>query len=40
MQSQAKTVPAYLKEVPPERIDFNVVERMLRATQETTGPVC
>jgi len=24
----------------PERIDFNVVESMLRATQESTGPVC
>jgi uncharacterized protein YdhG (YjbR/CyaY superfamily) len=24
----------------PEKIDFNVVESMLRATQESTGPVC
>jgi uncharacterized protein YdhG (YjbR/CyaY superfamily) len=24
----------------PERIDFDVVEKMLRATQESTGPVC
>jgi len=24
----------------PERIDFKVVESMLRATQESTGPVC
>ena len=24
----------------PERIDFNVVESMLRATQESMGPVC
>lgn len=24
----------------PERIDFNVVESMLRATTESTGPVC
>jgi len=24
----------------PERIDFNVVESMLRATQESTGVVC
>ena len=24
----------------PERIDFGVVERMLRATQESMGPVC
>lgn len=24
----------------PERIDFNVVESMLRATVESTGPVC
>ena len=24
----------------PERIDFNIVESMLRATQESTGPVC
>lgn len=24
----------------PEKIDFNVVEKMLRATQESTGPVC
>ena len=24
----------------PERIDFNVVEQMLRATQESTGVVC
>lgn len=24
----------------PERIDFNVVESMLRDTQESTGPVC
>ncbi len=24
----------------PERIDFNVVESMLRATQESTGAVC
>ena len=24
----------------PERIDFKVVERMLRATQASTGPVC
>jgi len=24
----------------PERIDFNVVESMLRATQESTGEVC
>ena len=24
----------------PERIDFGVVEKMLRATQESTGPVC
>jgi uncharacterized protein YdhG (YjbR/CyaY superfamily) len=24
----------------PERIDFNVVERMLRGTLESTGPVC
>ena len=24
----------------PERIDFGVVEKMLRATQASTGPVC
>ena len=24
----------------PERIDFKVVESMLRATEESTGPVC
>jgi hypothetical protein len=24
----------------PERIDFNVVESMLRATRESTGVVC
>ena len=24
----------------PERIDFNVVESMLRATVKSTGPVC
>ena len=24
----------------PERIDFTLVERMLRATVDTTGPVC
>jgi uncharacterized protein YdhG (YjbR/CyaY superfamily) len=24
----------------PEKIDFNVVEKMLRATVESTGPVC
>lgn len=24
----------------PERIDFDVVEKMLRATQESTGPIC
>ena len=24
----------------PERIDFDVVEKMLRATAESTGPVC
>ncbi|MEO8354437.1 MAG: DUF1801 domain-containing protein [Chloroflexota bacterium] len=24
----------------PERIDFAVVEKMLRATQESTGPIC
>jgi uncharacterized protein YdhG (YjbR/CyaY superfamily) len=24
----------------PERIDFDVVESMLRATAESTGPVC
>ena len=24
----------------PERIDFNVVEKMLRATVESTGEVC
>jgi uncharacterized protein YdhG (YjbR/CyaY superfamily) len=24
----------------PERIDFSVVEKMLRATQESTGPIC
>lgn len=24
----------------PERIDFSVVEKMLRATQETMGKVC
>jgi hypothetical protein len=24
----------------PEKIDFNVVERMLRATLESTGEVC
>ena len=24
----------------PERIDFGVVESMLRATQESMGPVC
>jgi uncharacterized protein YdhG (YjbR/CyaY superfamily) len=24
----------------PERIDFDVVEKMLRATQESIGPVC
>lgn len=24
----------------PERIDFDVVKKMLRATQESTGPVC
>ena len=24
----------------PEKIDFNVVQKMLRATRESTGPVC
>jgi hypothetical protein len=24
----------------PERIDFGVVEKMLRATQESKGPIC
>ena len=33
MQSEAKTVPA-------EWIDFNVVERMLRATEESEGVIC
>ena len=40
MQSSAKTVTAYLKEVPAERIDFDMVESMLRTSAGSTGPVC
>ena len=35
--SPGKGVIRYSK---PEKIDFNVVESMLRATVESTGPVC
>ena len=40
MPSSAKTVTAYLKEVPTERIEFNVVESILRATVDLTDSVC
>ena len=37
MQPSAKTVPAYLKEIPPER---KPALKKLRATVDSTGEVC
>jgi hypothetical protein len=40
MQSKAKVGKGAIRYSKPERIDFALVESMLRATVKSDGPVC